>query len=662
MYPLFSLLGGGRVRERRTLSFLLLLSLCFIVGQLRIGKEIYSAMYYQANKEFIMHSMNPPRILLLADDNTVGTADNRTNNNNDQQQLLLPTYNNDSDEELSMSTEDVGQFQNRSSMVIKLKNSNSNSSKHTGSDKPTGKNTIERKTIMGTTTSQSIIIINSTSTASNNMVDEKKKTISNENKIISNTSNNFNDTVETISILIEEGADVNSSITNESLIQNQNVSANSTLILRRWRTTNLSATVMSDGNLNIEFFSNNNNNVANNGENKSNKTRTTKELGMSACLFNLEDTIRLAEWIPYHYTMLPLTSLVVALDPKTSDRGIDRTLHLIDLWKDRIDISLWPEYILPNDKRYRKKQLYERQRQVYFANRCMMYHKQFADRSWTLLTDNDEYLLYNYAHNDTEQINYDHPGLPKKKVKRQIDSNRKNYMPWRYQNKLPSKLNQTIFDFIQQHSAVLHLPKCIRIPGIFYGGGEQEIRVNGSTSMPSSFSSSSSWNKRHFFHNIIDDPNLLSTYRFVHHMKRNSDFSKVMIDVNRTDIENLKWSEKNNARTIHNPNGVCGFNGQVDSGADYYSSLFRLNHYVGSMESYFERGSNDFRKRNKWTYWNKMYKYINVTANPDWYDYDIYPWMDLFLTKVGKNETIAKQLLQPLMSFTNIEATTASVV
>jgi hypothetical protein len=343
---------------------------------------------------------------------------------------------------------------------------------------------------------------------------------------------------------------------------------------------------------------------------------------------------------------------------------------------------------------------------------CLAYHSTFNGtkgnklRSWTLLTDNDEYILYNYPHNNTETIKYDHPSYKKKKVQKTIDYNRKKYMHWRYNtnnnannnnntggnennninnnnnNTLPMKLNQTIFDFIKQNNNILQLPTCVRIPGIHYGGGQIDAAVSyktlqstsssQSSSSQSSSSTTLSWltssltsssSSDNNNNTDIFDPNILSTYRYIYHEKRKSKFSKVMIDVSRlntnssTDV--FDWSKKNHAKTIHNPSKVCGYNGPFDSGADYYSSIFRLNHYIGSIESFLER-QGDYRSRSIELYNYKFNKIINITKYPEYYDYDILPWIDLFIQKCNNNITKVKQLLfQPLFNYTT-NATTST--
>ena len=417
---------------------------------------------------------------------------------------------------------------------------------------------------------------------------------------------------------------------------------------------------------------------------------------MSACLINLEDTIRLAEWIPYHYTTLPLTGLVIALDPNNSQQGINRTLNLIDLWKDKIEITLWPDYFLSEDKRFRsgngstrastnsqqrqnnKPQNYVRERQVYFANRCLAYH-QSKNRSWTLLTDNDEYLVFNYKHDD-EKVKYDHPGAKKARVKNKIDRDREFYMPLR--NDLPAQNASTVLQYIQKQQNILlvsskksstnqtskaninntittvsndndtpFLPTCVRLPGIHYGG---DRGVN------QSFVESNEWpfgntntHDDDDIHTDTIDPALFSTLRDIHHAKRNSKFSKVMVDVSRVPSNTFDWnpSNANHAKTIHNPSRICGYNGKYDSGADYYSSLFRLNHYLGSLESYLERKA-DYRSRSIETYAKKAQK-VDVTKNAHLWDRDVVSWVAVFVQSLEGGTEEAKSLLAPIARYVN---------
>ncbi len=70
-------------------------------------------------------------------------------------------------------------------------------------------------------------------------------------------------------------------------------------------------------------------------------TYLKKNNGLSACLLVNDENPRLSEWIAYHYEMLPLRSLIVAVDPgsRTSPASI------LDRWKQLmgLDIQLWEE-------------------------------------------------------------------------------------------------------------------------------------------------------------------------------------------------------------------------------------------------------------------------------------------------------------------------------
>eukprot|EP00536_Pseudo-nitzschia_multiseries_P018325 jgi/Psemu1/70507/estExt_Genemark1.C_23850001 len=451
------------------------------------------------------------------------------------------------------------------------------------------------------------------------------------------------------------------------------------------------ATKMDDGNLLMEFFHGHNTIFDSSSPSSSSSSSGSRNKdGMSACLIQLEDTIRLAEWIPYHYATLPLTGLVIALDPNNSQRAIRRVLDLVDLWKDKIEISLWPDYVLPPERRFRSKQSYVRERQVYFANRCLSYHKA-KNRSWTLLTDNDEYLLFNYKHDD-EVVTYDHPSAEKRRVRRRIDSDRKKYMALRDHlppPQLPTTESEsesesesvaiTILDYIRRENdkidhTVKHsdfLPKCVRLPGIHYGGtlgvtnatavwGTGNDGGGNSNDISNDNDNDNNRTSRAWPLGSAIDRSVLSTYREVQHAKRKSTFSKVMIDVRRAKASDLVWTSSNHARTIHNPSkAVCGSNGASDSGADYFSSLFRLNHYLGGPEAFLERRTDYRSDRSLATYEKKLSKIsggatatatATATAKEgsSW-DTDIGSWIHVLVRSVGVEA--AAELLAPLQEY-----------
>ena len=56
---------------------------------------------------------------------------------------------------------------------------------------------------------------------------------------------------------------------------------------------------------------------------------------MSACLLIMDDTIKLTEWIAYHYTVLPLSHLIVAIDPASVLTS--EIQHILSLWENHLE-------------------------------------------------------------------------------------------------------------------------------------------------------------------------------------------------------------------------------------------------------------------------------------------------------------------------------------
>jgi hypothetical protein len=120
----------------------------------------------------------------------------------------------------------------------------------------------------------------------------------------------------------------------------------------------------------------------------------------SACLLTMDDTHFLIEWLAYHYHTLPLRHLIVAVDPnsKTSPSHIfDRwRAHgmIIEEWSDRDFMNLTENDVKSNELKNSIGMTMHRIRQKEFYQKCMSKLK--ADnRTWTLLNDSDEYLVFN---------------------------------------------------------------------------------------------------------------------------------------------------------------------------------------------------------------------------------------------------------------------------
>jgi hypothetical protein len=135
----------------------------------------------------------------------------------------------------------------------------------------------------------------------------------------------------------------------------------------------------------------------------------TDRSSFSACLLVMDDNHFLIERLAYHYHVLPLRHLIVAVDPRsqTSPNSV------LQRWKNTMNITIWSndnEYMnnatelaeaeewvatkFTNDKPS-PALIRHRVRQRLFYYHCLQEHKS-SGRSYTLLTDSDEYLTVNY--------------------------------------------------------------------------------------------------------------------------------------------------------------------------------------------------------------------------------------------------------------------------
>jgi hypothetical protein len=119
----------------------------------------------------------------------------------------------------------------------------------------------------------------------------------------------------------------------------------------------------------------------------------------SSCLLVMDENFRLYEWLSYHYHVLPLRYVVVAVDPR-SHLSPEPVLDLfrkelnmtIITWTDD-DYVVWKKKLPINASSYALTDRYvERQRR--FLEMCMR-HMQEQGRTWVALWDVDEYISIN---------------------------------------------------------------------------------------------------------------------------------------------------------------------------------------------------------------------------------------------------------------------------
>ena len=371
---------------------------------------------------------------------------------------------------------------------------------------------------------------------------------------------------------------------------------------------------------------------------------------MNACLFIMDDTIRLLEWLAYHYTVLPLGHLVVAID--SNSKRIHEINKILDAWREYITIDAhyndtfltlgphegWGRQIFggPNGNRTRgwfknkkgityRSQAHKR-RQNFFAGFCFRELYDKRKRGWTLLTDTDEFVTFNYRYPATEDPSkYD--SVTQFKSHADVDGDRARVIP--YRDLLANMTKRvTIAQYLDTYDEVTQARKdhsCMRIPGLTF----TSHAIHPSEMVRD-------------FPIGMDGSNLM-TLRQRQHAAKDGSFSKAMLHLRVA--PNKGWFRDGTVLNVHTPNRqMCGRTTKEDhtgSGADYVSSLFRLHHYkAGTVEAYLERAG-DWRGGGLWRF------YFDRSADAVGENSDLTQWFRWFVDKVGR-EAADRLLLQPL--------------
>ena len=340
----------------------------------------------------------------------------------------------------------------------------------------------------------------------------------------------------------------------------------------------------------------------------------------SACLLVMDDNHRLVEWLAYHYHVLPLRYLIVAVDPRSRTSPTEilnryRKLGMyIQEWTDHdfLDAKL-ANNIIPDDARLQLKRDRHRARQKVFYRTCLLHLKQ-ANRTYVTLHDTDEYLVYNHAGGD----NY--PEWERKMQARHDQSRNKGKTRIKPFSTPPTTASEgSMIRYIRDEKArgyKAYETPCISIPRLHFGAVESTLqeRARGAPSG-------------------LFDPDQFDTLRWRKHSKRNdfvkNNLAKVIMDVSEVDIANAP-----RFRSLHRPiPTIC----QAPWANDWETGL-RFNHYLGSWESYSFRDDSrrgGERSRETWEF---------QAEDQDDTDDNIRPWLSGFVETHGPDK--AKSLLQ----------------
>ena len=427
-------------------------------------------------------------------------------------------------------------------------------------------------------------------------------------------------TLSTSPILLVSTAPSSDAPTNRVLYESRGV--NTFQILRR-NTTNI------------------NSNISTKSKDKSTLPVVDPNVTGSACLYISDETIRLTEWLAYHYVVLPLRRVILGISADT--RHVQKIAAIAGLWRDRIDITLWnsTQYMTFGNKTgwerelngWEKdtnsllyKRLVHKRNQKSFTLHCLNTMKK-AGKSWTMVTDVDEFLILNYIGPHENVTEYG--GVWKGLTREETNVDRQRKKPLR--QALPPMTDQTtILEVLKDYN---NSKPCILFPQLKFSSFESNLK-------PSFLLNHSSFSLT----DLIQQ--LLMTKRFRYHGPKASKFSKTMVDLSAYGSWELDSFAPSAFQSIHNPHkGYCGEIGSIGSGVDYISSILRVNHYgSGTIESLLERGQADYRITDK-TNFEDFFQSRNL--EPIGTNDDIQPWVDWFIETAGLRES-NRLLFEPL--------------
>jgi len=343
---------------------------------------------------------------------------------------------------------------------------------------------------------------------------------------------------------------------------------------------------------------------------KNSTSHYTSDDGFSGCLVLKDDNDRLTEWLAYHWLVLPLKYLVVAVDP-TSTTSPESILQLwnssnmgmdIVLWND-VDFGHWIDEELDDKHRHRA-------RQKHLYAECQKYHKE-RNRTWVALIDPDEYITYNLITVDDPRVHHISE-TPKTFIDPKYVLSMKNI---RKNLKQMISGGKTVFDFLQdeKNKEPWISEPCYLMPRLFFSAVESNPHQIAEADV-----AQFGFNASRF-----------STLRYFHHAHRGrfhaNHFGKVIIDLSRINITEITIDME----SIHVPIDRC-----PHALKPYTAGILRANHYIGSFEQYSSR--TDVRRSKE---------KFNIFGNENnGTDYQIQHWLKDFVSLVGSEKS--KDLLK----------------
>jgi Glycosyl transferase family 2 len=317
----------------------------------------------------------------------------------------------------------------------------------------------------------------------------------------------------------------------------------------------------------------------------------------AACLLVMDDNHRLTEWLAYHYHILPLRYLVIAVD----ERSQTTPTHILNQWRRRnmtiiewTDADFWRRkdgsllQPMPDDALFQQKRDRHRGRQKYFYKQCLLHMKR-ARRTWVSLHDSDEYLVYNRNLVHQSPIAAAIPTPSTAEAGAMI----------RY-------INQ------QRHAGEPYFATtpCLGVPRLFFGADPARINAaKVARNVPPVLVGDHVSESQESHGNLAM---AMDTLVYRHHAPRD-DFvknalGKVLMDVSRIDVAAAPYF-----MSLHRPiKTICPAPWHKDADAG-----LRIHHYLGSWDSYSFRDDARRGGERSWEQWEYKATTTGVSHNPD---------------------------------------------
>lgn len=354
---------------------------------------------------------------------------------------------------------------------------------------------------------------------------------------------------------------------------------------------------------------------------RQNLARTSPNLdrvrGMAACLLIKDDNDRLIEWVAYHVAALPLTHLIVGVDPNAVQDPMDVLRRYADAGI--LAVELWRVDAYCPRCRTDTSVAGHDDRQSVFMDQCVARHKQWGN-TWTTLLDTDEYLVFNRY--------MDPPKWEEKKRRKGVRARQGHEMrfvrgeltandchpatsraegPPVSRAALPPRGSSlTAMEFLALHAdAFPFRGSCVAFPRLFFGGIATDTEDPG-RGAPAEFAA---------------DAGNFTTLRFRHHAVKgdfaHNRYGKVLVDSSRISLQGTS--------NVHRPSLTeCSV-----AFPCFDQALFRVQHYLGTYESYSSRKGYVLRSDAK---------YVEGMEVDMGADDDVRPWLDLFVRKFGERQ------------------------